>query len=93
MSGIELANLILGAVPVVVTAVDLLLTGCQKSMIPFRKGRYVGMLTNCPLLQRQTYGNGPPINVHSGCFVITMRYRHNSMTTSVVISRMKTSGN
>lgn len=68
MSGIELASLILGAVPVLVTAVDLSRSGYQKSTIPFRKRRYVGMLTNALLLQRQTVAETTRLLVvHSGC--------------------------
>ncbi|RYP55195.1 hypothetical protein DL768_000189 [Monosporascus sp. mg162] len=68
MSGIEIAGLVLGAVPIIISAVDLLQDSYERTLIPFRKRRHVSMLANALLLQRQTIAETIRLLiVHSGC--------------------------
>ena len=53
MSGIEVAGLLLGAIPILLEAVDLYKDGIRKSTTAFRKRRYIEKLTFALLLQKQ----------------------------------------
>ena len=68
MSGFEIAGLVFGAMPILVTAADLLRAGYEKALIPFRKRRYIGTLANALLLQRQTVAETIRLLIaHCGC--------------------------
>ena len=54
MSGIEVAGLILGAIPILFEAVDFYKQGIQKSKIFFRRRSIVGKLALALLLQQRT---------------------------------------
>lgn len=54
MSGIEIAGLVLGALPVLIRAVDLYKDGIRKAGTAFRKRKYVQKLARALLLQQQT---------------------------------------
>ncbi|KAK3395011.1 hypothetical protein B0H63DRAFT_427002 [Podospora didyma] len=68
MSGFEIAGVVLGALPVIIAAVDLLRDAKQKTLIPFRKRHHVARLANALLLQKQTIAETIRLlSVHSGC--------------------------
>ena len=53
MTGIEVAGLVLGAIPILFKAVDLSRDGIHRTGIAFRRRQYVGKLARALLLQQQ----------------------------------------
>lgn len=54
MSGIGEASLILGVIPIVISAVDIARNTYERSLIPFKMRKYMIKLSRALLLQKQT---------------------------------------
>ena len=68
MSGIEVASLILGVLPVLFAAVDIPKDGFQRALLAFRKRIYVRKLAHALLLHKQTIAeNMKLLATASGC--------------------------
>lgn len=68
MSGIEIAGLVLGSIPIIISAVELCQTGYEKSVVPFRRRRHVDQLCHALLLQQRILTETiRMLTVHSGC--------------------------
>ena len=68
MSGIEVAGLVLGALPILFAAVDLPKSSLQRTLAAFRKRAYVGNLARALLLQKQIIAeNVKSLAISSGC--------------------------
>ncbi|KAJ9148962.1 hypothetical protein NKR23_g4735 [Pleurostoma richardsiae] len=68
MSGVEVAGLVLGALPLLFAAVDLQKDGMRRGLLAFRKRAYVGKLSRALLLHRQIVAeNMKAIASASGC--------------------------
>jgi len=72
MSGIEVAGLLLGALPILFTAVDLAKESIQKGRVFFRKRVYVEKLAYAVLLQQQTLAETVrSLLIRSGCEAVS----------------------
>jgi hypothetical protein len=68
MSGIEVAGLVLGALPILFTAVDCSKDGIHRVGAAFRKKKYVQKLGHALLLQQQILGETEKsVLMASGC--------------------------
>lgn len=68
MSGIEVAGLVLGVIPILIEAVDICKVGIERSKIAFRKRKYVEKLAHALLLQEQILRETiKSVLIESGC--------------------------